>query len=150
MNKKILIGLAALLVIAGGAYWGFVRKASAPVDDTGGGSGIPASIPDLITVDSPTKGEQISSPVTITGFARGTWYFEASFPIEIADATGKIIGQGHAEAQSDWMTENFVPFTAVVTFYEQPEGSTGTIIVHKDNPSGDAARDRALQIPITF
>src|SRR3989344_4037566 len=90
---------------------------------------------DLIQVDSPISGDQIVSPVTITGKARGTWYFEASFPITILDGNGKILGQGHAEAKSDWMTNEFVPFTATITFTKSTT-TTGAILLEKDNPSG--------------
>ena len=104
----------------------------------------------LIRVTSPTRGAQVSSPLAITGEARGTWYFEASFPIEIRNASGAIIATSHAEAQSDWMTEDFVPFEATITFPAQPAGTTGTLILRNDNASGDPERDRSIQIPITF
>ncbi len=109
-----------------------------------------AGIPDLITIDTPTKGSTVGSPLTITGSARGTWYFEASFPLELRDASGKIIAQYHAEAQSDWMTTNFVPFKATLTFAKQPAGSTGTLILRNDNPSGLPENDKSVSIPVKF
>jgi hypothetical protein len=105
---------------------------------------------DMITISSPTKGATVASPLTITGSARGGWYFEASFPIELRDASGKMIAQYHAEAQSDWMTSNFVPFKATLTFAKQPAGSTGTLILRNDNPSGLPENDRSVEIPVKF
>lgn len=117
---------------------------------TPGGSGEAVSIPDLITVSAPTLGASVASPLTITGEARGTWYFEASFPIEVRNSSGVVIAQSHGQAQGEWMTENFVPFSATVTFPPQPKGSTGTIVLRKDNPSGDPARDKSIEIPVVF
>ena len=106
----------------------------------------------LIRVTSPTKGSVISSPVTITGEARGYWFFEASFPISVVDWDGLIIGEGVATANGEWMTENFVPFTATVTF-NLPNDTPyrrGALILKKDNPSGLPENDDALEIPVNF
>lgn len=111
---------------------------------------------DLIRIDSPRPNGMVESPLTITGEARGYWYFEASFPVILTDWDGLIIAEHYAEAQSDWMTEEFVPFSVVLEF-ESPynEGDPefmkrGTLILQKDNPSGLPENDDALEIPIEF
>lgn len=112
--------------------------------------------PDLIIVDSIDGGEVISSPLTITGEARGYWYFEASFPIVLTNWDGLIIAEGHAQANDDWMTEDFVPFTAKVEFTSPYQASSpafmskGTLILKRDNPSGLPENDDALEIPVIF
>lgn len=106
---------------------------------------------DLIRVSSIAPGEAIASPLILTGEARGTWYFEASFPIAIEDAGGNVIGQGYAQADGEWMTEDFVPFTSIpITFAAQPAGSSGMVVLVKDNPSSLPEHDDYLEIPITF
>lgn len=107
---------------------------------------------DLITIDTPSIGSVITSPVTITGSARGNWFFEASFPVIIVDWDGKIIGEGHAEAQSDWMTSEYVPYVATVTFLFPSEipYARGSIILKNDNPSGLPENDDAFEVPIMF
>lgn len=109
-----------------------------------------ASIPDLIEVDRPVVNQAVSSPLAISGRARGYWYFEATFPIELRDASGRIIAQHYAEAEAEWMTENFVPFTAELTYPTQPSGSTGTLVLRRSNASGDPERDQDLSIPVRF
>jgi hypothetical protein len=106
---------------------------------------------DLIVLDSPISGAKISSPLKISGKARGNWFFEASFPVILVDWDGKIIAEGIAKAKDDWMTENFVPFEATLEF-TKPEGNNnrGAIILKKDNPSGESRFDDALEIPIYF
>jgi len=105
---------------------------------------------DLIHINNPRPNQTISSPLTITGEARGNWFFEASFSIILVDWDGKIITQGIAQAKSDWMTTDFVPFEATLTFTvnKNTYSNKGTLILRKDNPSGLAQNDDALEIPI--
>lgn len=110
---------------------------------------------DLIVVDSPKPGTVLSTTtITATGQARGSWYFEGSFPVYVADWSGHIIAQGHAQAQGNWMTDDFVPFSATLTFTVPTTGdlsvNRGMLIFHNDNPSGDPARDKALEVPVYF
>lgn len=102
-----------------------------------------------IVVDSPKVGDKISSPLTVKGKARGSWYFEASAPVVVVDANGKVLGQGHVEAQSDWMTTNFVPFAGTIT-YEKSTTESGAVIFMNDNPSGEPARSKYYAVPILF
>jgi hypothetical protein len=79
------------------------------------------------------------------------WYFEASFPIRLVDAKGNIILQTHAQAQGEWMTENFVPFTSTLTWSSTSTTATsGVLIFMRDNPSGLPENDAEVRIPITF
>ena len=104
---------------------------------------------DLIIVDNPSPGQAVSSPLIITGKARGTWYFEADFPIYLLDANGNIIASHYGQAQGEWMTEDFVPFIAEIIF-ENPGTETGTLVLEKDNPSGLSEHDAKIEIPVRF
>jgi len=103
---------------------------------------------DLIKVTSVESGDAITSPLTITGEARGNWYFEASFPIKLLDSKGNEIASAIAQAQGDWMTEEFVPFKAVLTFNAVRGSTAGTIVLQKDNPSGLPENENQLTIPV--
>lgn len=109
---------------------------------------------DLIRVDAPRPNASIKSPLTITGEARGSWFFEASFPVFLTDWNGKIIAEGIATAQDDWMTTDFVSFIATLPFdtgdISGLYSNKGTLILKKDNPSGLPENDDALEMPITF
>ncbi len=105
---------------------------------------------DLITIDSPRPTATVTSPLTVSGKARGYWYFEASFPVELKDAGGNTLVITPAQAQSDWMTEDFVPYAVTLTFPPQPAGSTGTLILRRDNPSGLPENDDQLIVPVMF
>ncbi len=102
----------------------------------------------LIQIAFPRPNARVSSPLEITGQARGNWFFEASFPIELRNDAGNIITTGIAQAQDEWMTENFVPFKATLEF--STTAKHGTLVLKKDNPSGLPEYDDALIVPITF
>ncbi len=102
-----------------------------------------------IVITSPQAGDIISSPLTVSGEARGNWYFEASFPVQILDADGRELGVSPATAQGEWMTEEFVPFTGTIEFATSTT-PTGTIVFHKDNPSDLRQYDDKREVPIRF
>jgi hypothetical protein len=108
-----------------------------------------ASYSNEINVDSPIPESSISSPLIITGQARGSWYFEANFPIELVDANGQTVGATFAQAEGEWMTEDFVPFSAEMTF-GMPSTQTGELIVKNANASGLPENDKFVIIPVSF
>lgn len=102
-----------------------------------------------VRLKNPHSNAIVTSPLVVSGDARGTWYFEASFPVRLLDGNGKEIARVPAQAQSDWMTENFVPFVATLTFVP-PATATGTLVLEKDNPSGLPANAGEVRIPVVF
>ena len=103
----------------------------------------------LIRIDTPRPQQTVVGPIIVSGQARGTWFFEASFPVTLLTTDGTVLVQTHAQASSEWMTEDFVPFTATIPV---PENFTGaaTLVLERDNPSGLAENSDALYVPITI
>jgi hypothetical protein len=106
-------------------------------------------IDDKIILTSPTANSLIKSPLHLEGRARGNWYFEASFPVKLYDANGKLLASSAAQAKSNWMTTDFVFFSADLTF-QSPTTSTGTLVLEKDNPSGLPENAEERRIPVNF
>lgn len=104
---------------------------------------------DLIIIENPRPNTTISSPLTISGQARGSWFFEASFPIKLYDGNNNLIASGIEEAQSNWMTDEFVSFRAELKF-NVPATQKGTLILEKDNPSDLPKNNDQLIVPILF
>lgn len=152
--KKILILISALFVIAAGvlAILIYPHLSKAPTNTSANhepSTPSPATLPDVIEVASPLPGAVVVSPLVISGHARGSWFFEASAPVELKDASGVVIAHGILQATGDWMTVDFVPFTGTLTF-SAPSTSTGTLVLKNDNPSGDPTKEKRLEIPVTF
>jgi len=150
MNKtiKIAVFLVILLIAVGGSYLLFNYLNKAPVQDP---EIIiePEKKSDLIYLETPLPDQTISSPLTISGQARGTWFFEASFPIQIYDDSGQLLGTAVAQADGDWMTEEFVPFQAELNF-NYSTSTSGVLVLEKDNPSGLPEHDDDLRVPVKF
>lgn len=111
---------------------------------------------DLINLSVPAPNTVVMNPLVIQGSARGNWFFEASFPVILTNWDGLIIAESFATAEGEWMTEEFVPFSAQLE-YENPYKpgdpdfmKRGFLILKKDNPSGLPEHDDALEIPIFF
>lgn len=131
--------LATLLVFAGCAPTAQIVEAPTP----------PAEKADLIVVASPLPNATVASPLQVTGEARGYWFFEASFPIRLEDESGNVLVQSIGTAQGEWMTEEFVPFTATLEF-DPGTATAGVLILEKDNPSGLPENADSLEIPVQF
>lgn len=159
MNKKmqLLMGVAVVLVIVSGFFLMNSKNSIVSDDILPSVTATPdKSHADLILVTEPVSGQKVSSPLEITGKARGYWFFEASFPVRILDANGVELGVVPAQAQPDpatgeinWMTEDFVPFKAVLEF-RNSSTETGTLVLEKDNPSGLPENDDQISIPVRF
>jgi len=104
---------------------------------------------DLIKIDNPRPNQAIFSPLTIQGQARGYWFFEGDFPFKLFDDNNKLLVSGIAQAQGEWMTEDFVPFEAELEF-EMPLAEKGWLVLEKDNPSDLPENADELRLPILF
>jgi hypothetical protein len=102
-----------------------------------------------VVADQPAENALIKSPVAVSGKARGNWFFEATLPASVIDANGKELGRQPFMATGDWQTTAYVPFSGMIPF-DDPETDTGFVVISKDNPSGDPARDQSFKIPVRF
>ena len=107
------------------------------------------AISDQIIVSAPLPDQLITSPLIITGEARGTWFFEANFPVSLLDSNENILVLHYAATEEEWMTEDFISFTATIEF-DDPETATGFLVLDKNNPSDIREYDAQLIIPVRF
>ncbi|OGN33202.1 MAG: hypothetical protein A3F98_03985 [Candidatus Yanofskybacteria bacterium RIFCSPLOWO2_12_FULL_41_8] len=151
--KKIYFSI--ILIVAGTAAVLFISGQKLPPIDSSGSSSSPTPSQsvfpsaELIRVENVVSDQLIESPLFIKGEARGYWFFEASFPIRIYDADGLELGVVVAQAKSEWMTEDFVPFEANLVF-KKPVTATGVLVLRKDNPSGLPEHDDELRVNVRF
>jgi len=143
---RLLVLLLALAPIGCGRD----TPRTTPPPTTTGTAVAPAATDSLVHLAVPAPGDTVRSPLLVSGEARGTWFFEASFPIRLLDADGREVAVTHATAGSDWMTTEFVPFSASVTFASPAAGSIGTLVLRTDNPSALPEFEDGRRIPIVF
>lgn len=148
-----LLGAGAVLAVAGLLWSASQENKMAAVPqptDSAICAGAAAAKADSIRLTFPCPNATVQSPLLVTGEARGSWFFEGSFPVVLTDWDGLIIGQGQARAQGEWTTADFVPFTATIDFQTPQYKNNGTLILKKDNPSGLPPNDAALEVPVIF
>ena len=151
---KITVGI----VLLGFLIWGVFALVygRSDLDNNGdrqnGGDVQPGPVvyKDLIKVTEPLPNQLIASPLAVRGEARGNWYFEATFPIRLLDGNGRELAVGYAEAQSDWMTTDFVPFKASFSFAAPHDTNEGILILEKSNPSALPEHADELKISVKF
>ena len=100
-----------------------------------------------VVVATPLLNATTSQTFEVKGSAPGQWFNEATFPIQVRDSGGIIIGTSHGKAQGTWMTTNLVPFSASVSVAKSFHGAA-KIILLRDNPSGLPENDDSVTIPI--
>jgi hypothetical protein len=140
--KVLVIVLAVIIIVLFGILF-FYQPAHSPTIQP---------LPPVAgpTVFSPRADDLVASPLTIAGqVIGGGWFFEASFPVQVVDGDGTVIGGGQAKAQTDWMTTSSVPFVAVASF-TAPRYATGTVVLWKDNPSGLPTNNASFTVPVRF
>jgi len=107
----------------------------------------------LIRVIEPRPNNVVKSPLVILGAARGSWFFEASFPVKLIDNNGAVLTTGIATAIGDWMTADFVNFKAELNFSVSATTSAELVLQKdnpKDNPSALKEYDDELRLPLTL
>jgi hypothetical protein len=158
MRKSITIVILVIVIIVMAAVLYIKLVAQKPViipnpspTATVSMSPSPTPVSDMIQVTAPLENALIdpSKPLDIEGQARGNWYFEASFPVELVDANGTVLAQEPIMTSGNWMTTDFVPFSKQLKF-TMPKTNSGTLILRNDNPSGDPAKALELDIPLRF
>lgn len=104
-----------------------------------------------VVVDSPVFGELVTSPLLVSGRARGFWFFEGELPMVLKDEDGRILWQGNYMITSgqDWMTSEFVEFSLPISF-PQPQTDFGVLIIQKNNPSDLRHLDASFAVPVRF
>lgn len=160
MNKLILIVIIFVVVVSGGFILGakflsgedtwicennqWVKhgnpSSSMPTDPCPGAE---------IIIYSPSSGDAIMSPVSVSGKVKGTWMFEASFPASVLDANGNELGVAPITTSENWMTEDFVSFSGRISF-SQPTTQNGFVVFNNDNPSGLPENSKEFRVPVKF
>jgi hypothetical protein len=96
---------------------------------------------------APLPGLTVGHIFTVTGAARGGWFFEGSLPVQVRDMNNNVVASAPAQAQGDWMTSELVPFSVTITV---PTTTTGAValVVKNDNPSGMPENEKSFEVPL--
>lgn len=102
-----------------------------------------------VRIELPRPNAQVASPLQVEGEASGTWFFEASLPLELRTAAGETLVETAVMTEDEWMTEDFVGFSTSIDF-TVTEPTAAWLVVKRSNPSGLPENDEEEQIAITL
>jgi uncharacterized membrane protein YgcG len=101
-----------------------------------------------IIITTPKNGDQISVPIEIAGQAKGYWFNQGLFPVQIYDTERNLVATTYAIAMGDWtQPEAFVPFKAQIDSYDNaPQKKAGHIVFKKGNLVSGLADNEVLVV----
>ena len=149
--KTLVITLAVIIVALLGVLI-FVKPVEGPTQPVIGTSPVVSVVSSDGHLAVPTlhANDLVSDPLTLSGAVTGGgWFFEGSFPVQLFDGSGALIGTSPAQAQGDWTSTGTVPFTVSIT-YPPTTSTVGTILFQNDNPSGLPQNAKTVSVPIRF
>jgi hypothetical protein len=112
-------------------------------------NGEPPPLSGAVLLDTPKPNQIAESPLWVVGQARGSWFFEAEFPVRLLDARDSVVTWGTARANGDWMTPEYVPFALTLNF-SPPASDVGTLVLEKSNPSDLPEHAASVRVPVRF
>ncbi len=135
MKKKVIILVAVLILVFVGGVMATKIIQKNKINALG------------IVVYDPKANSVIQSPLLIEGKAKGNWFFEGSFSVELTDESRKHFATGIVQTRDDWMTEDFVSFDAKLEFISNTE-IKGLLIFRNANPSGLPENSQEFIVPV--
>ena len=151
-NKTTALLLVVIVALVGVmAYRKYAIAPSVPNNTVGPVSGAPSASPDtadLVSLSIP-PGAALHGTQTVTGSIKGAYFFEGQARGMLLGADKSVLKHFSITATSTWMTSDAVSFTATVDATGIPAGE-GYFRIANDNPSGDAAKDKYIDVPVTF
>jgi hypothetical protein len=157
--------LTIIIILFALAMWGLISTLNNSLSNNEKASQVPdTTVPEVpapaptvspateaeVVLNTPADGDTVASPVVVSGKAKGNWFFEGSFPVQLSTADGKVFATGIAQAKGDWMTTDYVPFEATINFVAPTGSSNGYLVLKKDNPSGNPQFDKSMSIKVQW
>ncbi len=102
-----------------------------------------------IIITKPQPDSEISSPLEITGQAKGSWFFEAVIEVEL-QKTGETLARTVGKAKGNWMTDDYVDFSATLIFPEVTETGRAELRFSNSNPSGKEELEKSFVLPVVL
>lgn len=109
-----------------------------------------SSVDMRVDIQTPLPNSEVTSPIIVSGKAKGNWFFEANAGLAVLDANKQPITIGNVMATSDWMTTEYVSFTGKITYPASYKGQSGYIQFSNDNPSGLPENSKTFLVPVLF
>ena len=95
-----------------------------------------------IFVISPIKDSKISSPLSVSGKAKSSWFTYGNFLLLLNDENNNTLAEGHASIQGEASKDDFSKFLGNMEFNKPMSGKNGLLILKNEVDS--------YQVPVIF
>ncbi len=145
MDRGAVYGALVTGVILGLFAVSFLQRSALEVDSTNdlfsqvstatsSTDAFPGTV--LISLHNPKAYSEITSPLFVTGEARGVWFNNGEFTVTVYDADRMQIAEASATALVPINnSDDFVPFVALLNFTSKHPRSNGFIMVKRGGAS---------------
>ncbi len=111
-------------------------------------------VPDesLISVTTPAPQATINPNIgiSLSGSAKGNWFFEATAPVAVYDNANNKLAEKYISAHGDWMTTSFVTFSGTIDPFLTHGALAGYVLFSNSNPSDNEGTRHSIKVPVTF
>lgn len=148
MKKYLVVGIVVtVLVFAAGLMMGKISQnvSNQAVRPT------PTIIDDWsneLQLNNPKPGDNVKSPLEVSGKIKRSWTFEAIMSVWLIDSRRQVVGGGPVYTTAENETDEWVNFSTTINFETNDKG--GYLQFKNDNPSGLPENAKQIEIPISF
>lgn len=95
----------------------------------------------------PRAGDTVTAGITVSGSARGDWFTQGAFWVEVIAENGDVLIRNQVPSKGNSMTTGMVQFSSSVLISPNYHGPA-TVRLVNDNPPGHPNPDRSVSIPV--
>lgn len=107
----------------------------------------PAPVIELATVDAPVTNARVISPLTFSGSAPASWYFEEQFDAVLIGDDGTVYAQAPAQASGE--DEGNRPFTGEINFTVTAD-TPATLLLQEQSTGDDDGSQAEVRVPVVL
>lgn len=102
-----------------------------------------------IFVVLPKPGQKVTPSITVSGAARGDWFYRGVFWAEVVAPNGDVLVRNEIPSKGNANTTGMLQFSSFVLVTSNYRGPA-TVVLINDNPVGHPIPDRSVSIPVVI
>ena len=135
MTTRFLLAAAAVMIAA----------CSPPASE----ERAPAPAIELATVDAPAANARVTSPLTISGSAPPSWYFEEQFDAVLIGDDGTVYAQAPARASGEAQGDAVRPYAGEISFTVSAD-TPATLLLQEQSAGEDDGGQAEVRVPVVL
>jgi hypothetical protein len=108
-----------------------------------------ADAAEYATVEAPAANARVASPLTVSGAAPASWFYDEQFDAILLGEDGTVYGQASAHAPANWTGQGPTPFTAEFAFTVSAD-TPAAVILQEQSMNGEQDEPLEVRVPIVL